>query len=175
MPDTEVRVGVADTGGWANSGHMAVYQQHPQATLVDVCDVDIQRAERAVQTFGAEFTTADFTQLVEHDDIDVVDIVTPNVAHAPVTLEVMKAGNHVICEKSLTMSSGQAQDMAQAAKDAGVKNGINFVYCCHPPTRYARHLIQLGHIRRISHVNIAYMQRFLIDPKVPWCGDCKRP
>ena len=46
MPDTEVRVGVADTGGWANSGHMAVYQQHPQATLVDVCDVDIQRAER---------------------------------------------------------------------------------------------------------------------------------
>ena len=47
MPDTEVRVGVAGTGGWANSGHMAVYQQHPQATLVGVCDVDIQRAEQA--------------------------------------------------------------------------------------------------------------------------------
>ena len=42
MPDTEVRVGVAGTGGWTNSGHMAVYQQHPQATLVGVCDVDIQ-------------------------------------------------------------------------------------------------------------------------------------
>jgi len=105
--------------------------------------------------------------LVEHDDIDVVDIVTPNVVHALVALEVMKAGKHVICEKSLTMSYGQAQDMAQAAKDAEVRNGINFVYCCHPPARYARHLIQLGHIRRISHVNIALYAKVSDRPKSP--------
>jgi len=89
------------------------------------------------------------------------------VVHAPVALEVMKAGKHVICEKSLTMSYGQAQDMAQAAKDAEVRNGINFVYCCHPPARYARHLIQLGHIRRISHVNIALYAKVSDRPKSP--------
>ncbi len=39
--------------GWANSGHMVVYQQHPQVKLVGVCDIDPLRAEKSAKTFGA--------------------------------------------------------------------------------------------------------------------------
>ncbi|MBP95869.1 hypothetical protein CMK18_07940 [Candidatus Poribacteria bacterium] len=83
MANKKVRIGVIGTGSWANYGHMAVYQQHPQVKLVGVCDIDPLRAEESAKTFGAQFTTTDFTGLVERNDIDAIDIVTPNVAHAP--------------------------------------------------------------------------------------------
>ena len=47
MANKEVRIGVVGTGGWANSGHMVVYQQHPQVKLVGGCDIDPLRAEES--------------------------------------------------------------------------------------------------------------------------------
>lgn len=167
MANKKVRIGVIGTGSWANYGHMAVYQQHPQVKLVGVCDIDPLRAEESAKTFGAQFTTTDFTELVERNDIDAIDIVTPNVAHAPIALAAMEAGKHVMCEKPLAMSYHQARDMARVAQDTGVKNGINFVYRHHPAAQYARHLIKKGYIGRIFQINAAYMQGFLIDPAVP--------
>jgi len=123
MANKKVRIGVIGTGSWANYGHMAVYQQHPQVKLVGVCDIDPLRAEKSAKTFGAQFATTDFTKLVERNDIDAVDIVTPNVTHAPIALAVMKSGKHVICEKPLAMSYHQAKDMAQVAQETGVKMG----------------------------------------------------
>ena len=146
---------------------MVVYQQHPQVKLVGVCDIDPLRAEESAKTFGAQFTTTDFTELVERNDIDAIDIVTPNVAHAPIALAAMEAGKHVMCEKPFAMSYHQARDMARVAQDTGVKNGINFVYRHHPAAQYARYLIKQGYIGRIFQINAAYMQGFLIDPEVP--------
>ena len=146
---------------------MVVYQQHPQVKLVGVCDIDPLLAEESAKTFGAQFTTTDFTELVERNDIDAIDIVTPNVAHAPIALAAMEAGKHVMCEKPLAMSYHQARDMARVAQDTGVKNGINFVYRHHPAAQYARYLIKQGYIGRIFQINAAYMQGFLIDPEVP--------
>ena len=88
---------------------MVVYQQHPQVKLVGVCDIDPLLAEESAKTFGAQFTTTDFTELVERNDIDAIDIVTPNVAHAPIALAAMEAGKHVMCEKPLAMSYHQAR------------------------------------------------------------------
>ena len=135
--------------------------------MVGVCDIDPLRAEESAKTFGAQFTTTDFTELVERNDIDAIDIVTPNVAPAPIALAAMEAGKHVMCEKPLSMSYHQARDMARVAQDTGVKNGINFVYRHHPAAQYARYLIKQGYIGRIFQINAAYMQGFLIDPEVP--------
>lgn len=126
MADSEIRVGVVGTGSWANAGHMAVYDTHPGAKLIGVCDIDKDRA-----------------------------------------LAALAAGKNVICEKPMAMNQAEAKKMLQAAADAGTKNGINFVYRNHPAARFARYLIEKGHLGRIFHVNAFYMQGWLVYPRVP--------
>lgn len=167
MTDNEVRVGVVGTGGFANSVHMQGYRQHPGANLVGVCDIDIGRANRAAETFGAGFVTDDYHELVTRDDIDAIDIVTPNVLHTPVALAAFKAGKHVMCEKPLTMNYAEAQQLARAAEEAGTVTGVNFSYRGHPAARYVKYLIEKGNIGRIFHVNAFYMQGWLTYPKSP--------
>lgn len=167
MDNNKVRVGVVGTGGFANTVHMTGYRDHPQAIVAGVCDIDISRANQAAKTFGAEFVTDDYNELVTRDDIDAIDIVTPNVLHVPIALAALKAGKHVMCEKPLAMSYAEAQQLAKAAADSGTVTGVNFSYRGHPAARYVHYLIQKGHIGRIFHVNAFYMQGWLTYPKVP--------
>lgn len=167
MADSEIRVGVVGTGGWANAGHMAVYDTHPGAKLIGVCDIDKDRARAAARMFDAEIITDDYNELVNRDDIDAIDIVTPNALHSPIALAALAAGKNVICEKPMAMNQAEAKQMLQAAADAGTRNGVNFVYRNHPAARFARYLIDKGHIGRIFHVNAFYMQGWLVYPRVP--------
>jgi len=146
---------------------MPVYQKHPRAKLVAVCDTVAERAESAAERFGAEFVSTDFAQVLERGDVDAVDIATPNVSHAAISLAALKAGKHVMCEKPMAMSYEEAEHMYRAAKEADVKTGINFVYRRHPAARFARHIVEQGHIGRVFHVNAFYMQSWLIDPELP--------
>ncbi len=167
MSSSEVRIGVVGTGGFANQVHMPGYHAHPRAKIVGVCDIILERAEAAAKRFGATFVTDDYKELVSRDDIDAIDVVTPNVVHVPIALAAIKAGKHVICEKPLAMSHAEAQELIAAAKETGAKTGVNFTYRGHPASRYAQYLISRGHIGRIFHVNAFYMQGWLVSPDTP--------
>jgi predicted dehydrogenase len=160
-------MGIIGVGSWATLGHMNFYHKHPKAKLVAICDVVAARAEEAAQQYGAEFVTTDYKELVARSEIDAIDIVTPNLMHAPVALAALQAGKHVICEKPIAMNYQEALAMAEAARQAGVVNAINFVYRCNPAAQFAHHLVQSGYLGRIYHVNGYYLQSWLIDRQVP--------
>lgn len=167
MAQPEVRVGVVGTGGFANQVHLPGYQAHPKAKVVGVCDIILDRAKAAAEEFGATIVTEDYNDLIDRDDIDAIDVATPNNVHVPIALAAIKAGKHVICEKPLAMNYGEAKELIDAAKAAGAKTGVNFSYRGHPAARYARDLISSGQIGRIFHINAFYMQGWLVNPKTP--------
>jgi len=146
---------------------MLGYQAHPKARIVGVCDVVLDRAKEAAEKFGATIVTEDHMELINSDDIDAIDVVTPNNVHIPIALAAIKAGKHVMCEKPLAMNVAEAQELIDAARAAGVKNGVNFSYHGHPAARYAKELISSGQIGKIFHVNAFYMQGWLVNPKTP--------
>ncbi|GMA56349.1 hypothetical protein GCM10025858_08520 [Alicyclobacillus sacchari] len=94
------------------------------------------RNEEAVRQAAAQYGFAsfetDWRRLIERDDIDVIDIVTPNVAHAEMAIAAVQAGKHVICEKPLAMTVDEAVRMREAAAANGVRALV-----CHN-YRYAR-------------------------------------
>jgi predicted dehydrogenase len=167
MTQSEVRMGVVGTGGFANFAHMPGYQAHPKARIVGVCDIILERAQAAAKAFDATFVTDNYNELIERDDIDAIDIVAPNNVHIPIALAAIAAGKHVICEKPLAMSLREAQQLIDAAKETGAKTGVNFTYRGHPAARYAKQLIAEGDLGKIYHVNAFYMQGWLVDPKTP--------
>lgn len=167
MALSEVRVGIVGTGGFANQVHMPGYDAHPKAKIAGVCDILSDRAKAASEKFGADIVTEDYNDLVTRDEIDAVDIVTPNVVHVPAALAAIKAGKHVICEKPLAMNVAEAQTLISAANETGAKTGVNFSYRGHPAARYTKDLIAEGQIGEIFHITAFYMQGWLVNPMSP--------
>ena len=163
----EVGIGVVGTGMWANNVHLAAYQEHPQARLIAVYDVDRESAERAAERFGAESVCDELEELLGRDDIDAVDIITPNVTHAPLVLAALAAGKHVMCEKPMAMNADEARQMAEAAAEAKVKTAVNFTWRNSGSMGYARYLVEQGELGRIFHVYGSYLGGFGSNPKMP--------
>lgn len=123
--------------------------------------------QAAATEYGWENTETDWRKAIRRSDIDIVDICTANDVHMEMALAALKAGKHVFCEKPLAMNLKQANKMAQAAVDAGVKHMVNFNYRTCPAVALAKQLIDEGRIGKIFHWRGYYLQDWIIDPSFP--------
>lgn len=128
---------------------------------------DEQGVRRAAEKMGWASVEMDWHHLVERDDIDVIDIVSPNNTHADIAIAAAKAGKHIICEKPLALSVEQAQQMLDAVNKAGVVHMVCHNYRFAPAVQYAKQLIQQGKLGRIYHVRATFLQDWLMDPGYP--------
>ena len=132
--------------------------------VVDVNDV---LAEEARQRFGFEEASSDWKDTIARDDIDVVDICTPNNVHAEIAIAAAKAGKHIICEKPLARTVEEARAMTKAVKEAGVTNMVAFNYRRTPAVALAKRFIDEGRIGKILNFRGTYLQDWSADPNGP--------
>jgi predicted dehydrogenase len=95
------------------------------------------------------------------DGIDAVAIVTPNHAHAAAARAFLKAGIHVICDKPLTTTRREADQLARLAREAGVIFAVTHNYTGYPLVRQARAMVQSGDLGGIRVVQVEYAQDWL--------------
>ncbi len=98
------------------------------------------------------------------DGIDVVAIVTPNHMHAPVALQFLKRGIHVICDKPLTATLPEAKRLAKAAKASGVVFALTHNYTGYPMIRQAKAMVAAGDLGDLRVVQVEYAQDWLSEP-----------
>jgi len=132
-----------------------------------ICGRDEQGVRDAASRFGWESWETDWRRLVARDDIDMVDINTPNDSHKEIALAAIANGKHVLCEKPLALNLADAREMLEAAEKAGVKHGVFFNYRFLPAVQLAKKIIDEGRIGEIHHYRAAYLQDWLIDPNAP--------
>ena len=124
-------------------------------------------AAEASRRFGFEKYTADWREVVEDPEIDVIDIATPNHLHAEIAIAAAKAGKHIISEKPLARTSEEARQMYDAVKDAGVVHMVAFNYRRTPAVALAKKFIEEGAIGRITNFRGTYLQDWSADPNSP--------
>ena len=95
------------------------------------------------------------------DGIDAVAIVTPNHAHAPAAKAFLKAGIHVICDKPLTTSRREAEQLARLAEESGLIFAVTHNYTGYPLVRQARSMVAAGELGAIRVVQVEYAQDWL--------------
>ncbi|MEE9211845.1 MAG: Gfo/Idh/MocA family oxidoreductase, partial [Phycisphaeraceae bacterium] len=158
----KIRIGIVGTGGVAHF-HAGAYAQMRGVELTACLDVVPARAEAFAQQYGMKYVVSDLDELI--DRVDAVCVTTPDRFHAPVSLKVLKARRHLMCEKPLTTTLAQARRVARAAQQAhdedGVVHMINFSYRSAPPLAEAKKLIQRGALGELRHVNSRYFQSWL--------------
>ena len=162
-----VRVAIIGTGGMANN-HAKRFKDIPGCKLVAAVDVSRERVEKFSAEHGIANVFNSVDELLAWNAFDAVTIVTPDGFHAAQSIQCLKAGKHVLCEKPLALNYADAKKMVAAAKKASVINMVNLSYRDWPAIQAVQAVIASGKIGEIRHVEANYLQSWL--PSKIW-GD----
>ncbi len=139
------------------------------ARYAAVCTTRLDGARAASEKYGLGYATVNKDDIINDDNIDVVDICTPNVYHYETAKKAILAGKHVLCEKPLTLTAGQAAELDVLAKEAFVKNGqvcgMVFNNRHLSAIRRAKQMIEEGRLGRILSFDFKYLHNSCIDPE----------
>ena len=137
------------------------FSQNPENTRVTGEQLYLDAA-RCYPDFEA--MAAGEAKLSADERIDFVSIVTPNVSHFKIAKTFLDAGIHVICDKPMTYSLEESQELVQAVEKSGLVFVLTHNYTGHPMIRHARHLFQSGELGTVRKVIVEYLQDFLMVP-----------
>lgn len=126
--DKKLKVGIIGCGGIANGKHLPALSKVSEVEMVAFCDIIRERAENAKKEYGTTDAKVytDYKELISDKSIDVVHICTPNKSHAPITIDSLESGKHVMCEKPMAKTAAEAKMMLEAAKRTGKKLTIGY-------------------------------------------------
>ncbi|TQR42097.1 MULTISPECIES: Gfo/Idh/MocA family protein [Paenibacillus] len=114
-----LRVGVVSTGNIFRGAHMPAFLSNPHVQIVAVCDPHKPSACEVADQIGQVRVYEDWQEMLEHEELDIVDICSPNYLHAPVAIAALEKGLHVFCEKPDATNPEDAVRMQQAAEKSG--------------------------------------------------------
>jgi predicted dehydrogenase len=118
------------------------------------------------QRWGWKSTSTDWRAAVSNPEVGLVDIGTPNNAHAEMSIGALEAGKHVACEKPLAGTLAEARQMRDAARKAKGKTFVWYNYRRVPAVALAYQLARAGKLGRLYHVRAFYLQDWA-GPSVP--------
>ena len=141
--------------------------------LHTACGRNPEHLKGLVDQFGWKKGVYSFQELIEDDEIDLIDICTPNDLHMSIAVGAARAGKHILCEKPMARHLKEAEAMYLAVNETGVINMIVSNYRFIPAIVLAKKMIDEGKIGTIRHFNAVYFQDWLVDPDFPfvWRND----
>jgi predicted dehydrogenase len=142
-----------------------------QPVLQAICDSNEQKAKAFAQQWGYQSIETDWHKLLARQDIDVVDICTPNDTHAEIAIAAAEAGKMIVCEKPLARTGAEALTMVTAVEKAGVPNLVSYNYRRIPAVTLAKQLIDEGRLGRIFHYRAKFLQDWTMSTDLPQGGD----
>jgi predicted dehydrogenase len=101
---------------------------------------------------------SDYGAFLADPAVDAVVICSPHALHHPMSLAALQAGKSVICEKPLTLSVTEAEELCRVAATTGLPTAVNFTYHSLPGHRFVARLLSEGAIGRLRHLDLSYWQ-----------------
>lgn len=102
--------------------------------------------------------------LPEDERIDMVSVVTPNHLHFPVCKAFIEQGIHVVCDKPMTNTVEEAEELCRLVEKHGVLFALTHNYTGYPMVKEARHMIKSGKLGSLRKVVVEYPQGWLAEP-----------
>ncbi len=173
----QLRIGLVGTGFMGrthSNGYRRVPNFFPALEYTPVLKAVCSRNQAKVQAFadqwGYESIETDWKKLIARDDIDAIDICTPNNTHAEIAIAAAKAGKMILCEKPLSRTLAEAKEMVDAVEAAKVKNTVWYNYRRLPAVTLAKQIIDSGKLGRIFHYRANFLQDWTISSEVKQGG-----
>ncbi len=167
-------IGCGFMGRTHSNGYKRVGDFFPELAYRPVLKAVCSRSPDKVRAFadqwGYESTETDWKAVIARDDIDAVDICTPNDTHAEIAIAAAEAGKMILCEKPLARTVTEGQRMVDAIKKAGVSNTVWYNYRRLPAVTLAKQLVDSGKLGKIFHYRANFLQDWTINADLPQGG-----
>jgi len=174
----ELRIGLVGTGFMGrthSNGYKRIGDFFPDLQYRPVLKAVCARREDKVKAFaeqwGYESFETDYKKLIARNDIDAVDICTPNDTHAEIAIAAINAGKMILCEKPLARNLEEAQKMVDAVEKSKVANSVWYNYRRIPAVTLAKQIVDSGKLGKIFHYRANFLQDWTINADLPQGGD----
>ncbi|MEA3378924.1 MAG: Gfo/Idh/MocA family oxidoreductase [Nanoarchaeota archaeon] len=148
----EVRFGLIGCGRIAGK-HLDAIKENPNAKLVAVCDKDEALAKKTASENNCDFYT-DYFEMLKRDDINIIDICTPNSTHPKISINVANQKKHVLTEKPMSLHTEDAIAMINACNENNVKLFVVKQNRYNPPIVKLREALEKGRFGKLFLGNI---------------------
>jgi predicted dehydrogenase len=168
-------IGCGFMGRTHSNGYKRVSNFFPELkyepVLKAVCARSADKVKAFAEQWGYESTETDWKVLIARDDIDAVDICTPNEFHAEIAIAAAARGKMILCEKPLSRTLAEGERMVDAIEKSGVKNTVWYNYRRVPAVTLAKQIIDSGKLGKIFHYRANFLQDWTISPELPQGGE----
>lgn len=167
------KIGIGVIGmGWMGGAHSRAYQQVKERfTDADymprliICSDNVEsRAREAQERLGFEQYTTDWRKVLEHPEVQVVNITAPNGLHLEMVRAAAEAGKHIMCEKPVGRNPQETALAEHAARQAGVLTFVGYNYRWAPLVQYAKQLLDEGRLGRLTHYRSRFFACYASNP-----------
>lgn len=155
---TKVRAAVIGLG-WPGIQHLKGYIADPRSEVVAVCDLDKRHAKKVASEYKIQRVYTDHLKMLDNSDIDAVSVCLPNFLHAPISIDALSAGKHVLCEKPPARSAQEAKAMADTASENGKTLMYALVQRFDGSTQRLKRLVRRGELGEIYFGKAGYVRR----------------
>ncbi|MBT5927609.1 MAG: Gfo/Idh/MocA family oxidoreductase [Verrucomicrobia bacterium] len=138
--------------------------------LKAICGRTESKTKEFADQWGYESVETDWKALIARDDIDAIDICTPNNTHAEIAIAAAEAGKMILCEKPLARTAAESLPMVEAVEKAGVANTVWYNYRRVPAVSLAKQIIDSGKLGKIFHYRANFLQDWTINADLPQGG-----
>jgi predicted dehydrogenase len=145
-----IRYGVIGGGAIAQRRHLPEIDQHPDATVAAIADPVTERVQELAEQYDAK-PFGDYQKMLADDSLklDAVVVAGPNKLHAPMTIDALRAGFHVLCEKPMAGNRAEARKMIKTAADKKKYLMIGMNQRLMPPHAKAREVLETGRLGKV--------------------------
>ncbi|MFA6567456.1 MAG: Gfo/Idh/MocA family oxidoreductase [Victivallales bacterium] len=150
-------MGIVGLGG-SGKYHIFGFNRHPGACVVAGADTNPKLRRSRSEEYGLKCYENMEAMLNAHK-LDIVSIVTPTYLHKDLTIQALKCGCHVMCEKPMAMNSAESLVMVQAAQKAGRQLGIHFNKRFSPQATAMKKIVDSGELGDIYFARSAWCRR----------------
>ncbi|MBO1004004.1 Gfo/Idh/MocA family protein [Pseudogracilibacillus auburnensis] len=147
----KIRIGLIGSGIIGKT-HLDKYAEIGDAEIVAVCDLNEQELKKVAEQYQIPNTYTNYRDLLKRDDIDAVDVCLHNNLHAPITIDALRAGKHVYCEKPIAGSYIDGKEMLDTARECGKLLHVQLDFLYSQETRAAKSLIDNDKLGKLYHV-----------------------
>ena len=166
-------IGVGVIGmGWMGEVHSRAYNQIKdrffdadfRPRLVICADNVEARARQAKERFGFEECASDWRAVIDHPEVEVVDVTAPNGMHLEVNRAAAAAGKHIMCEKPVGRFPSETIASYDAVRGKNLKTFVGYNYRWAPLVQYAKELIESGELGTLTHYHGRFLNGYAGDP-----------
>ncbi len=154
----KMKVGIIGAGGIAQTTHIPCFKKVENVEVSAIADINKEKLQYVAEKFEIKYTFTEWERLID-TDVDAVVICTPNAFHAEQSIQAMKAGKHVLCEKPVCLTGAEVEKVFSISEKTGKKFMAAFPRRFSGEAKVLKQMIEGGEFGEIYYIKAGFLRR----------------